>query len=164
MIRVHCPHCQYCLYAPDASAGATVACPDCRQSIRLPGSPPPLLTSAPRQPPAAAQTNPSQPLPPTKGSIVKRLPLWAWVVLLAGVLPFTLLFACGGVALVAVALLKPGAVDSNSGTAEKHGVEPTYAEAETVKRHVLENAHDPASVEFVTWYPRLEGTGEPYRR
>jgi hypothetical protein len=68
------------------------------------------------------------------------------------------------VALVAVALLKPGAVDSNSGTAEKHGVEPTYAEAETVKRHVLENAHDPASVEFVTWYPRLEGTGEPYRR
>jgi uncharacterized protein YkwD len=77
VIRVHCPACRVVLEAPDQKAGAVVACPRCRQAIKLPVVAP-QLPSAPvrRAPPPLPRTTPAvqtvprrAPVrPPTSGS------------------------------------------------------------------------------------------------
>lgn len=57
MIRFACPSCQMALAAPDERAGATTACPRCRQQLKVPAAAPAVVPA-----PLPAQTTSEKPV------------------------------------------------------------------------------------------------------
>lgn len=145
-IKFSCPQCQKSLNAPDAKAGAQVACPGCKNPLVVPKPvpPPPRAAVPPVPPPAATEDlQATSADKPKKGSSPLEPVLRTWGTLptpakigAAGGLLFVFVMCCGGLAFIGSRFIGGGGGDpGRSGESEKSAIPAGQFTEEYARNH-----------------------------